>query len=408
MSDNSRSTTIEKKKFDAWKQNIECFSVKTIFKRSTIEGAGLGRFLEEPVSQGGVLRKCPVYFDRWEEHENCILAFKNGKDVEFNLAFEDVSGRPNNKQQVNNFACTPFNVVPNVDTDYVYWFQYPCYFNHKEGAQASVYLDLVEEEGNFFFVIKALRDLSEGEEIFIDYRNFKLPQWFKDYVSAKSMVSTEDLGVTLSGVQVDDTYTIQTYLDHHNSYKDFINNFYQGHQEKGNDFAIESFMKCLPSGGKVLDVGCCTGWHAYMFYEAGFEVTGIDTSEKYVSELDKSKVNPVVGGFADLNFDEVFDGLVLSWMLHHLQRDGIDIALQKVYQCLKDGGWLYLSTVESSRDYRDSVGRLYVTFTETELKELLLKHGFIVSYTEKHELNHYEDTPMIGVVMHAQRTSSAK
>lgn len=396
------------KSFDAWKQDVDGFSVKTNLKQSTITDAGVGRFIGESVARGDILRKCPVYFDSWQESANCIIALKTVQDIELNLNFEDVLNRPKNEQQVNNFACTPFNVVAGTDNDYVYWFQHPCYFNHAGGTKAGVYLEIEEEEGNFFFFIRALRDLTEGEEIFIDYRNFKLPQWFKDYVSKKNMVSTEDLGILNSGVQVDDPYTIQTYIEQHDDYKDFINNFYKTHEEKGNDFAINSFMECLPAGGSVLDIGCCTGWHAYMLYEAGFVVTAMDSSEKYVSELDSNKVNAIVGGVADINFEKLFDGIVLSWMLHHLHRDGIDIALKKIYRALKKDGWLYLSTVEESQDYRDTVGRLYITFTELELKDLLSSHGFAVKYTERHTLNHYEDTPMVGIVIHAQRMSSVE
>lgn len=392
--------------FDAWGKS-DCFDVKTSFADSTIDGAGQGRFIQEDVDTGDIIRKCPVYFDDYdpENHQNCIVAFKSIKDLELHLAFEDIPNRPINEVQVNNFACTPFNVVPAVDVDYVYWFQPPCYFNHAAGSNANVYLEMIKEADQFFFLVRTLRYMVKGDEIFIDYRNFKLPQWFKDYVEAKGMVSTEDLGILKSGVQIDDAYTIQTYKYEHDNYKDFINNFYANNESHGKDFAIASFMDKLPSGGKVLDLGCCTGWHAYMLHEEGFVVTAMDTSEKYIAELD-SKINPIVGGFETLDFENVFDGFLLSWMLHHLQRDGISIALDRTFRALKTDGWLYLSTVEANEDYRDAVGRLYVTFTETELVELLDKHGFSVKYVEKHNLNHYEDTPMVGIVIHAQRRRS--
>jgi len=387
---------------DPWGE-YECFDVSTGFKESIIKGAGTGRFIKQNVPQGHTLRKSKIYFDHYVPNVNCVIALKDIESIKKWLNFADMPGKPSNIEQINNFACTPFNSLSDKYTKYVYWWQPVCYFNHASGIDSNVFIDMILENGECFFEMKALRDIKESEELFIDYRNFKLPAWFKNYFSNLNLISTEKFGEVKSGKHIDDPYTIHKYLEHHNDYKYFINNFYLEHERKGVDFAISSFMGRLPAGGKVLDMGCCTGWHSNMFYEAGFEVTAIDSSEKYIAELDP-KLNPIVGNFETLSFLKAFDGFILSWMLHHLHRDGILEALTKIFSSLKEDGWLYISTVEKNKDYRDEIGRLYTTFTESELVKLLAASGFKVCYVEKHSLNHYENSPMIGIVIHAQRT----
>lgn len=392
--------------FDAWRE-ADCFEVKTAVEDSTIKEAGRGRFIKESIAPETLLRKCPVYFDYYDpkKHNNCVVALKSVEAIETYMKFEDILGRPKNWEQINNFAGIPFNILAYSELEYVYWFQPPCYLNHNSGQKANVYLDISQENDRVYLLIKALRHIEAGEEIMIDYRNFDLPQWFKDYVHTQKLIATEELGISQSGVPIDDTYTIKIYKTEHEGYKSFINNFYRQHEQKGNDFAIAAFMEKLPAGGTVLDLGCCTGWHAYQFHKAGFSVTAMDTSEKFIAELDP-EINPIVGGFESLDFEETFDGFVLSWVFHHLQREGIDLALAKIFRALKADGWLYLSTVEADKDYRDSMGRLYVTFTEEELTQRLEDYGFSVQYVEKHQFNNYDNMPITGLVIHAQRRSS--
>ncbi len=385
----------------------DCFDVQTYLKDSSIISAGRGRYLQEGMLEGEILRTSKVFFEQPDEKEkNYVIALKNISEIETYLDFYNVPNRPNNLEQINNFACTPFNVIPYVDTSYVYWWQPVCYFNHGSGSKSNVYIELAEKDGEYYFLMKALRDIKNGEELFIDYRNFKIPQWFKEFGIKNNLTPTEDLGVVQSGVQIDDIYTKQTYSEQHIEYKNFIDNFYHKHEEEGNDFSISNFMSHLPINGSVIDMGCCTGWHSYKFYKAGFNVTAMDISEKYIENLD-SKINPRVGGFEQLHDEEEFDGFIMSWLLHHLHRDGLSDALIKTHNALKKNGWLYISTVLSDQDYRDSVGRLYVTFDENQLKVLLERHGFDVKYTEQHKLTHYEDTPMIGVVIHAQKINNS-
>jgi 2-polyprenyl-3-methyl-5-hydroxy-6-metoxy-1,4-benzoquinol methylase len=386
---------------DPWGE-YECFNVKTYIRDSVISSAGRARVTMEMIPQGMVIRRCKVHFDCFPTNEkNSAFALRDVASINNFLDFPDFPGKPSNIEQINNFACTPFNTLPSISRDYVYWWQPVCYFNHASGSDSNVFIQMTRDGSNVYFEMRSLKDIPEGHELFIDYRNFELPQWFKDYNNSMGFVTTDQLGTKISGERVDDEFTINLYRDQHEAYNDFITSFYILHEVNGNDFAIKDFMQRLPNKGKVLDVGCSSGWHSNMFYDAGFEVTAIDASEKVITELDE-KLNPKLGRFETIDYVDTFDGIILSWMLHHLQREGIDNALQRIRRALKDDGLIYISTVEGNEDYRDSIGRLYSVFTESELTQLLEKHNFVVKHSEKHELNHFEDTPMTGLVVHAQ------
>jgi|SRR6056297_109927 len=107
-----------------------------------------------------------------------------------------------------------------------------------------------------------------------------------------------------------------------NGWRKFFNNYapkyheesYTKNTEEEIDFLEEEFQ--LEKGAKILDVGCGIGRHSIELAKRGYEVTGLDISEKML-ELAKEKskkenvnVNFIHADAADFNLDIKFDAAV--------------------------------------------------------------------------------------------------
>ncbi|MFB3763869.1 MAG: class I SAM-dependent methyltransferase [Methanotrichaceae archaeon] len=104
------------------------------------------------------------------------------------------------------------------------------------------------------------------------------------------------------------------------------------------------FETVLPKGRlKILDVGCGTGEISLLLAEMGYQITGVDLSDKMLSiarskaKASRLKAQFLRGDAESLNFDdESFDAVIsrhLLWTLPHP-----DSALREWKRVLKNGG----------------------------------------------------------------------
>ena len=90
-----------------------------------------------------------------------------------------------------------------------------------------------------------------------------------------------------------------------------------------NEAELNEFMSFVKPGGHVLDAGCGTGLKARALVDGGYQVTGIDISQKML-DLAKHRVPEAtceVGDMTALEFEEdSFDGVVSTYAVFHVQR----------------------------------------------------------------------------------------
>lgn len=106
----------------------------------------------------------------------------------------------------------------------------------------------------------------------------------------------------------------------------------------------ELFLKYLPKGSKILDLGCGSGRDTKYFLQNGYDTVAIDGS------LEMVKLSTQYTGkqtfhmtFEQLDFYEEFDGVWACASLLHVPRSKIDLIFRKIYLALKKNGIFYSS-----------------------------------------------------------------
>lgn len=106
---------------------------------------------------------------------------------------------------------------------------------------------------------------------------------------------------------------------------------------------LGAMLGLMPEGGRLLDMGCGTGWTSVLFAKRGYDVVGTDLVPDAIEAARGLKDNEglanldfVVGDYESLGFREEFDVVVFFDCLHHAV-DEVG-ALQSAWRALKPGG----------------------------------------------------------------------
>lgn len=136
------------------------------------------------------------------------------------------------------------------------------------------------------------------------------------------------------------------------------------------------FLKHIPDGGRILDVGCGSGRDSKAFIKDGFSVVAIDASREMcqkASEFLGQEVWQI--RFEEMSFEEEFDGVWACASLLHAGEKELPEVMSKVYTALKINGIFY-----ASFKYGDGVTqrgeRFFIDFTEKSIKPFLEEKGF--------------------------------
>lgn len=174
--------------------------------------------------------------------------------------------------------------------------------------------------------------------------------------------------------------TAEKYVEHFGDDWEFINE-------------INSFINSVIPNGKVLDLGCGSGYISKYMADKNLSPIGIDFSEKMI-EIAKQKY-PNIPFFnmdianVDKTFEEnTFDGLLAIYILYFIPKEQMDNVLEGLSKVLKDGAPFFMVIQigkgetfvdESLMPEGKQKEALFVNLnTQEELLELLQKHNFAI------------------------------
>lgn len=120
------------------------------------------------------------------------------------------------------------------------------------------------------------------------------------------------------------------------------------------------FLKLLPPGGAILELGCGAGNHAAVMLAEGFVLRATDGSPE-MAEVASRRINHPVEPmlFDELRDREAYDGVWASACLLHVPRDELAGIIGRIHRALKPAGVFYASYKIGHGDGRDSIGRYY-------------------------------------------------
>ncbi|WP_457741454.1 class I SAM-dependent methyltransferase [Thermococcus sp.] len=138
--------------------------------------------------------------------------------------------------------------------------------------------------------------------------------------------------------------------------------------------------------GKALDLGCGTGNYTLELKKRGFDVIGLDASERMV-EIARGKGAPcIVGDAYSLPFpDESFDLVMSITMFEFIRRP--ENVVKEIHRVLKPGGEVIIGTMNGRSTwflfkrikslFVETAYRYARFYTPVELERLLKEAGFL-------------------------------
>lgn len=134
----------------------------------------------------------------------------------------------------------------------------------------------------------------------------------------------------------------------------------------------KEFLKYVPVGGRIMDLGCGSGRDVKWFRDHGYEAYGLDASERLVTiARDKLEIPVEVGHIEEWIADEAFDGIWCCASLMHLDDISFDMFLSNLRCNLRQGGALFISVKEGIDSGVSEDGRYFRDFNDETLNAFI-------------------------------------
>ncbi|MDB3910301.1 class I SAM-dependent methyltransferase [Paracoccaceae bacterium] len=155
-----------------------------------------------------------------------------------------------------------------------------------------------------------------------------------------------------------------------------------GSDTKENPY-LERFIARLPTGGRVLDLGCGPGLAATRMANAGLRVDAMDGSAEMVAmAAQHDGVTAWQATFDQITGTDIYDGIWANFCLLHASKEAMPHHLAAMVTALKPGGAFHIGMKLGSGSQRDAIGRLYSYYSEPELITLLGAAGLTAGETD--------------------------
>ena len=145
---------------------------------------------------------------------------------------------------------------------------------------------------------------------------------------------------------------------------------YSYEHEKGELY--QKFLNYLPEKGSILDAGCGAGWDTKFFLKNGYSVTALDASVKLLEVIETHKnLEKIESDFLNFESKKIFDGIWASFSLQHLPKSDFKPALKLLKNSLSETGFFYIGIHEGNKEIRDTLGRYYSYYGESEISGII-------------------------------------
>lgn len=135
---------------------------------------------------------------------------------------------------------------------------------------------------------------------------------------------------------------------------------YSGRSRSTQNERLDYFLKALPAGAKILELGCGGGQDSQVMLTRGFNVTPTDGSPEMAQQAGRLLGRPVtVLPFDRLEEDGIYAGVWANACLLHIPRPELAAVLSRIHRALKTGGVFYASFKAGSAEGRDRFQRYY-------------------------------------------------
>lgn len=149
------------------------------------------------------------------------------------------------------------------------------------------------------------------------------------------------------------------------------------------DDCVREFAARLPSGGRVLDIGCGTGAPIDVFLsESGFTLTGIDASEKMIERAQARnlpKARFIHCDFFEFVPEKAFDAAIAFDSIWHIPLELQRAIYPRIAEWLNPGGWFLFTHGRCEGSVSgDMFGAEfhYSALNASELRSILSENGF--------------------------------
>lgn len=154
---------------------------------------------------------------------------------------------------------------------------------------------------------------------------------------------------------------------------------------------LNEFSRKVGVGGKVLDLGCASGYQSKLLARQDLNVTGLDLSRKMIFLAIKRvpEARFMVGDMTKLKFKALsFDGVYARASLLHIPKKQIPKVLLSINKILRKNGLFYLAVKEGDGEkeivdqrHGVKVKRFFSLFKEAEIQGFLEKADFRIERT---------------------------
>lgn len=164
----------------------------------------------------------------------------------------------------------------------------------------------------------------------------------------------------------------------------------------------KEFLKLVPEGGKILDLGCGSGRDSMNFMKLGYEVTAVDGSKelaKKASVLLGKEV--IVSTFEELELKEKFHGIWACASLLHIKREDLKTVLNNLYNNLDDNGVFYMSFKYGEKEYVDDKNRYFNCFTDESIISFInenTKYNILGLYITEDKLGRVNEVKWVNLI----------